>query len=135
MSGLTLVTNEPGFHPLKTKEDYRLFFHTLALVFAPIAILLGYATDTSWSFWSGLVLGLVDALFSLVLTPDSIRKVLYALSALVTAVMIFLNLGDPQQLTLLIGAISSALGSVIAVFYTNGSTAIPILPATVPKAA
>lgn len=114
---------EVGFKPLKTREDWRLFFHSLALALAPVFIVAGFATDVSWAYWSGLVLALVDAVFSFVMSADGVRRVLYALSGLVVAIAIVLNLGDPTFITSLVGAIVGALSSVIAVFYTPSSVA------------
>lgn len=119
---------EPGFRPIKTKEDVRLLFHTLALVLGPVFIIGGFTTETGWTYWTGLVLAFIDALLSLVLTPDGLRKVLYALSALVVAILGVLNLGDPAFTSALAAAIVGAISSVIAVFYTPASVATQLPP-------
>lgn len=111
-----------GWRLPKTKEDWRLTFHMFTLVVTPVLLLIGISGQT-WEFWSGLGLGLIDSLLAFVLTPDGIRKVLYAIGGVVTAVAGFLHYGDPVFVTALVAAIATALSSFIASFYTASSVA------------
>lgn len=121
------VELEPGFKPIKTKEDVRLAVHSVILAVAPVLILIG-VDQLQWEFWTGVALGILDALLAFVLSPDGVRKFLYAASGIITGVMAWLHWGDPEFVTALIAAISTAFGSLVAAFYTPSSVATQLPP-------
>jgi hypothetical protein len=125
---------DPGIRPLKTKADWRDFFHRLAPMATLVLVLVGL-NQNAVALWVGVGLAAVDALLSFVNTYDGARRLVYGLGGVVQTVLLTVTALGDQLVTAIIGLVVFVLTSYLASKYAPDSTlsAAPTGPASDPR--
>lgn len=112
---------ESGFRPLKTKEDWRLFFHAAVAALVPLLVVLWGVSEQGVLGYTAAGLAAADAVLSFTNTSDGVRRVIYAIGGVAQTVLLAVGNWAESDVTLKVGAVVTFLTALVAIFYTPNS--------------
>lgn len=113
---------------LKSKENWRAFFHQAVAVIVPILVTANIVTENMATAWIPFVFAIVDGLLSVGNTTDKVRKIVYGgITALQAGglVTVLLATVAPEYVPIG-GAILAVASAFMARFYTPTTTMQPL---------
>lgn len=120
-------TIAPGVLPvsnLKSKENWRAFFHSLVAVIVPVLVTLDIATETQVAAWVPFLFAIADNVLSAKNTKDKARLAIYsAFGVLQTGGLATVLLGSSHpEVVPIISAVMAIGSAFMARFYTPTTT-------------